>query len=481
MDEAINVDFPGNKIYLTNFYPIYARKFFPCIDEPGSSATIALTVTVTSANGKFIASSSVTESKARYAPSGVRRLDLGYLRPEKAWIHSSDKSQTGDRRVCSSRIWCSVVGDDVIIPGVPRPGDRPCSVGRGSPGLRKDVDMDISYRPSSQRSQTGRSVDSIQRRLPNDVKPLSYRLQLNITNNGLEPPTNYTVTSGVGSPNALLEGGRARPGQLRLKAPRERRFHSIFSRSGGVAKPENLWDALNDPSLVEKFKPWTEIAGHSIVVVERTGSNNSTLRLSHSKVRRLIEAGVKINLKDVTAPLSETDEDISKMYVINRSCKYRTGNCTELMASIGGNWTRLEETITIGTVASEKTFTHKLGSHVRFCLRNLRTAYIQQPAEKSCNQSGRCGNQRHSEKRPRRHFVEGTGRRKDTKRPQHGGCTLCTFCTRIRFGHSPRRCTYNVHDSRPDDLHYFSISRPKTVAVMAKFCFYVFRYVLLCT
>lgn len=48
-----------------------------------------------------------------------------------------------------------------------------------------------------------------------------------------------------------------------------------------MAKPENLWDALNDPSLVEKFKPWTEIAGHSIVVVERTGYNNSTLRLSH--------------------------------------------------------------------------------------------------------------------------------------------------------------------------------------------------------
>ncbi|BES95465.1 Hypothetical protein NTJ_08274 [Nesidiocoris tenuis] len=288
--------------------------------------------------------------------------------------------------------------------------------------------------------------------------------------------------------------------------------------SGGVAKPENLWDALNDPSLVEKFKPWTEIAGHSVVVVERTGSNNSTLRLSHvketmhgnrtaidldlpikaiamgknlvydhsqmsvvgnisdspivimgaqwirpnstmelklnssagyyalidsfgyyrvlydennwkalkrqlteeltnnitetllspderanlasdslnlmlsgymdsilamdfieflkhersmfvwkaalmaldgirgflkgdpealvnfdSKVRRLIEAGVKINLKDVTAPLSETDEEISKMYVINRSCKYRTDNCTELMANIGGNWTQLEE------------------------------------------------------------------------------------------------------------------------------------------
>ncbi|KAF6206439.1 hypothetical protein GE061_017672 [Apolygus lucorum] len=44
----------GSSVYMTNLYPIFARKLFPCYDEPGLAAAFKLTVTVPTDPGRFV-------------------------------------------------------------------------------------------------------------------------------------------------------------------------------------------------------------------------------------------------------------------------------------------------------------------------------------------------------------------------------------------------------------------------------------------
>uniref|UniRef100_A0A146LPD1 Aminopeptidase N n=1 Tax=Lygus hesperus TaxID=30085 RepID=A0A146LPD1_LYGHE len=64
----------GSTIYMTNLYPIHARKLFPCFDEPGIAVPIKLSVTVPTDLGKFISTSG--EISPTQLPNGYKQYQV---------------------------------------------------------------------------------------------------------------------------------------------------------------------------------------------------------------------------------------------------------------------------------------------------------------------------------------------------------------------------------------------------------------------